>query len=202
MRTGFVRAVVGVVVIGLTTIAVGDVMTDYNHQVSFSKFHTYSWGTIQTPNPSDGGLVKHAVDVQLQAKGWKSVGSGGDVTVFATGNVTSNDDTKSFYSSIGGGWGGVWGWGGWSWSQGWGGSVGEVGLGNISTSSPKPSNEAHLEVDIFESNSKNLVWRGLASGKTKQLGADIASMFKRFPPKASSAKAGGAKASAATASQQ
>ena len=52
------------------------------------------------------------------------------------------------------------------------GSVGEAGLGNISTTSPKASKEGNLEVDIFESNSKNLVWRGLASNQTKHLGAD------------------------------
>jgi hypothetical protein len=184
MRDSLRRVFAGVLVFGLTTVAVGDVRTDYNHQVNFSKFHTYTWAVIQTPMPSQGGQLKHAVDVQLQAKGWKLLSSGAaDVTVFATGNITSNEDTKNFYSSVGGGWGGVWGWGGWSWSQGYGGSVGEAGLCNIAVQGQRSSPQANLEVDMFESNSKNLVWRGLASDKTKHLGVDIAQMFTGFPPK-------------------
>jgi hypothetical protein len=50
---------------------------------------------------------------------------------------------------------------------------------------------ANLVVDIFDGNSKNLLWRGLATEdlstnankNTKSLDSDIARMFKNFPPK-------------------
>jgi hypothetical protein len=48
-------------------------------------------------------------------------------------------------------------------------------------------------IDLFESSSKNLLWRGLATQdlstnaakNTKSLDNDIANMFKGFPPKPS-----------------
>jgi len=50
---------------------------------------------------------------------------------------------------------------------------------------------ANLVVDLFDGNSKNLLWRGLATEdlstnankNTKSLDSDIARMFKGFPPK-------------------
>ena len=87
--------------------------------------------------------------------------------MFATGKITGNQDTEEFYHSMGGGWGGVWGWNGWSWSQGYGGSAGPVGLGSVTTQKVTKHKKGNLEIDIFETSSKDLVWRGLASGKTK-----------------------------------
>jgi hypothetical protein len=51
---------------------------------------------------------------------------------------------------------------------------------------------SNLVVDLFDGSSKNLVWRGVATGNlssnasknTKSLDNDIAKMFKGFPPKA------------------
>jgi Domain of unknown function (DUF4136) len=187
MRFGLDVVVGGVLAVGLAGIAVGAVKTDFNHNLDFGKYHTYSWGTLSMPNPSAGGKVKHAVDVQLKAKGWKLVPSGGDTTVFATGRITSNQDTRDYYQSMGGGWGGVWGWNGWSWSQGYGGNAGPAGLGSVGTSPSTGSTTTHkkgnLEIDIFDTKTKDLLWRGLASGKTKDLQIELATMFVDFPPK-------------------
>jgi hypothetical protein len=82
----------------------------------------------------------------------------------------------------GGGGGGVGVWGG-----GWGPGFGT----GVSTTTTTNQNVGNLVIDMFDGNSKNILWRGLATENlssndnknTKQLDGDIAKMFKNFPPK-------------------
>jgi Domain of unknown function (DUF4136) len=161
------------------------VKTDYDHSVDFSQFHTYSWGSVKTPNPFYVDRIKQAVDSQLQAKGWQQVPSGGDTEIFATGQVTNEKQLETLYSGYGGGWGRGWGWGG------WGGGGPGFGTATTTTYNQQVGN---LVIDIFETGSKKLVWRGMsqrdlssnASKNTKALDKDVQKMFKDFPPKAKS----------------
>lgn len=162
------------------TLSAEDVKTDYNHQVHFSQVHTYSWGDITTTNQVLLERIKDEVDKDLEAIGWTQVSFGGDAIVFARTRVHNPQELRAFYSNRGDGWGGRWGW------RGWGGS----GFGEASTPT---SNQAvgMLVIDIFEANSKNLIWRGAsladlstASKKTgRLLDKDIDKMFHEFPPR-------------------
>jgi Domain of unknown function (DUF4136) len=162
-----------------------NVRTDYNHQINFAQYHTYTWGNVKTSDPFFVDRIKAAVDKQLQAKGWQLVASGASVTIFATDNVHNQKEAETLYSGFGGGWGGGWGWGGWGWGLGNPG-----GFGDATTTTFKQS-VANLVIDLFDGNSKNLLWRGLATQdlssnankNTKSLDSDIARMFKGFPPK-------------------
>ncbi len=127
---------------GSSAAALGDnVRTDYNHQADFSKYHTYSWGKVQTADPFYVTRIQQAVNQQLQAKGWQLVPTGGSVTIFATDNLHNQKETQTMYSGLGGdwgpGWGGGWGWGGWGWGGGWAGPGG--GLGEATTSTTTQS---------------------------------------------------------------
>jgi hypothetical protein len=161
------------------------VKTDYDHSVDFSQFHTYSWGSVKTPSPFYVDRIKQAVDSQLQAKGWQQVPSGGDTEIFATGQVTNEKQLETLYSGYGGGWGRGWGWGG------WGGGGPGFGTATTTTYNQQVGN---LVIDMFETGSKKLVWRGMsqrdlsnnASKNTKALDKDVQKMFKDFPPKAKS----------------
>jgi hypothetical protein len=72
----------------------------------------------------------------------------------------------------------------------WGGFGNPGGFGDATTTTTKQPVD-NLVVDIFDGNSKNLLWRGLATEdlstnankNTKSLDSDIARMFKNFPPK-------------------
>jgi Domain of unknown function (DUF4136) len=184
-RANFILA--AVLLLGFSVAALADnVRTDYDHGANFSQYHTYTWGNVKTSDPFYVPRIKQAVDKQLQAKGWQLVSSGASVTIFATDNVHNQKEVQTMYDGIGGGWGGGWGWGGW----GWGGMAYPGGFGDATTTT---SNQpvANLVIDLFDGNSKNLLWRGLATqdlstnaGKnTKSLNADISKMFKDFPPK-------------------
>ena len=179
--------------VGISLVALADnVRTDYDHGVNFSQYRTYSWGTVKTADPFFASRIQQAVDKQLQSKGWQLLPSGGAVTVFANDNLHNQKETQTFYDGMGGdwgpGWGGGWGWGGWGWGGGWAGPGGGIGEATTSTTTQTVGN---LVIDLFESSSKNLLWRGLATAdlstnaekNTKSLDNDIPKMFKGFPPK-------------------
>jgi hypothetical protein len=155
-----------------------EVKTDYDHSADFSQVHTYSWGQVSTTDPFYVDRIKQEVDKDLQAKGWQMVPSGGDVTVFAKGNVHNQQELETYYNGFGGGWGGRWGWGGWG------------GPWNTTTAVTNQK-VGMLVVDIFNGHSKNLMWRGSAEAdlskseekNTSSLDKDIDKMFKDFPPK-------------------
>jgi Domain of unknown function (DUF4136) len=193
MKHGLHLLLAGVLLLGSSVVALCDnVRTDYNHQMDFSKYHTYSWGKVKTTDPFYVDRIKQAVDQQLQSKGWQLVPSGGSITIFASDNLHNQKETQTMYDGLGGdwgpGWGGGWGWGGWGWGGGWAGPGGGFGEATTSTTTQTTGN---LVIDLFESNSKNLLWRGLATSdlstnaakNTKSLDSDIAKMFKGFPPK-------------------
>ncbi|MBW4038990.1 MAG: DUF4136 domain-containing protein [Acidobacteria bacterium] len=161
------------------------VKTDYNHQINFSTFHTYSWGKVKVSDQLDESRIKHAVDEQLQKDGWQLVPSGGQVTLMATDHIHNEQEAENYYSPMPDGWGGGWGWGGWEWGMGGGMGQGE----ELSTVTNTQS--AHLIVDIFDAQTKHLLWRGVSRGELtdkpnvnrKHLYADIHKMFDHFPPK-------------------
>jgi hypothetical protein len=167
--------------LGLSALAMAaEVKTDYDHKADFSKIHSYSWGQVSTSDPFYQQRIKDAVDKDLQAKGWQMVPSGGDVTIFAKGNVHNQQELETYYTGFGGGWGGRWGWGGWG-RPGWGDSTTTVTNQMVGM----------LVLDVFDGNSKNLLWRGSSEDdisknsdkNTKELDKDIDKMLKNFPPK-------------------
>lgn len=165
------------------TASADQLKSDYDHGVDFSKYHTYSWGTVTTANPFYVERIKRAVNESLQAKGWKMVPSDGEATIFAHDRIHNEQEVETTYEGMGGGWGGGWGWGR------WGGMGGMGGMGDATTDTVNVR-VGRLVVDLFDSKSKALLWRGSAtedlsdnSGKnSKKLAGDIAKLFRDFPP--------------------
>lgn len=151
-----------------------EVKTDYRHSVDFGKYHTYSWLKVDAGNPLWVDRIRRAVDEELTAKGWSMVPSGGDVSVSAFGSTREQPSMQTFYDGLGGGWG-WWGFG----------DLGE------STTTVQNTEVGTLVVDIFDSNTKKLIWRGTATDtlsdhpdkNEKKLEHNVAEMFKKFPPK-------------------
>ena len=148
------------------------VKTDYDHNANFGQYKTYSWEKVQTKDPLLVDRIKSAVSASLAAKGWTQVDSGGDVSVVAM-EVTHNQQTlNTFYDGFGGGW--RWG-----------------GFGD-STTTTETYKVGSLVVDLFDTNTKNLIWRGSASDtlsnnsnkNTKNLDKGVQKMFAHFPPEA------------------
>src|SRR6266478_2296734 len=145
------RAVVGL--IGMMLLFAGrssaqQVKTDYDRDVNFGQYKTYSWEQVKTKDALDIDRIKSAVNAALAAKRWTQVDSGGDVSIVAM-EITRNQQTlNTFYDGFGGGWG---------WRGFGGGGFGEA------TTTTDTYKVGTLVVDLFDTKTKTLLWRGASS---------------------------------------
>jgi hypothetical protein len=135
------------------------VKTDYDREYDFSEFKTYRWASAQEINPDDElarnplvqKRVMEAVDRTLAAKGMQKVESE-DVDVVVLAHAGSKE--KMQVTQTGGGYYR-------GWYDPWWGSYG--GQTHVSY-----YEEATLVVDIVSWESKELAWRGMATGTVKE----------------------------------
>jgi hypothetical protein len=165
--------VVGVALLGVSAMLVAEVKTDYSHSTDFGKYHTYSWIKVQASDQLWQERIKRDVDQTLQAKGWQMVPNGGDAGVTAFGATKEQQTLNTFYDGFGGGW---------RWR----------GFGDgMATTTVENTPVGTLVVDLFDQQSKSLIWRGTASdtlsdkpeNNEKKLMKTVNDMFKNFPPK-------------------
>jgi hypothetical protein len=154
------------------------VKTDYDRGANFAQYKTYSWEHVKTKDPLDVDRIKNAVNAALAANGWTQVNSGGDVSILAM-EITRNQQTlNTFYDGFGGGWG---------WRRSGGGGFGEA------TTTTETYKVGTVVVDLFDTQTKQLIWRGSASDalsnnsdkNIKNLDKGVDKMFKHFPPDSS-----------------
>jgi Domain of unknown function (DUF4136) len=168
------------VLMGLVLLFAGkasaqQVKTDYDRSANFAQYKTYSWEHVKTQDPLDVDRIKSAVNAALAAKGWTQVDSGGDVSIVAM-EITQNQQTlNTFYDGLGGGWG---------WRRFGGGGFGQA------TTTTETYKVGTVVVDLFDSKTKQLIWRGSESDtlsnksekNIKNLDKGVEKMFKNFPP--------------------
>jgi hypothetical protein len=176
-----VRGAALVLFVTLITAAVGcstlRVRADYSRRIDFSNFHTYSWLRVRAGNSLWAERIRRDVNLDLAARGWREVASGGEASVAAFGATREQPTLQTFYSSFGPTYGG-WYWDGFGLNQGY--ATTRVVYTPIGT----------LVVDIFNNSNKRLIWRGVArqalSGdpdrNQEKLAHAITKMFKNFPP--------------------
>ena len=164
-------ACVGIVLLFATASFAQQVKTDYDRTADFNQYKTYSWQKVQTPDPLWVDRIKEAVNSALAAKGWTQVPSGGNVAIVAI-EMTQNQQTlDTFYNGFGGGWR-------------WGGGFGDA------TTTVQNYKVGTLVVDLFDANTKKLIWRGSSSDtlsdksdkNIKNLDKGVQKMFNHFPP--------------------
>jgi hypothetical protein len=147
-----------------------DVKTDYDRNTNFAQYKSYSWGQIKTQDPLMVDRIKSAVNSALAAKGFMEVPSGGDLSVMAMETTKNQQTLDTFYNGFGGGW--RWG-----------------GFGDATTTTDTYKVRT-LVIDLFDTNTKKLEWRGSASdtlsNKSEKnidnLDKGVEKMFKKFPP--------------------
>lgn len=168
------------------------VRADWDHNVNFSRFHTYSWGPVKVSDPFDTQRIENALNYELHKKGWREVPSDGQVTVSVVDHVRNEKQVETYYDGLGGGWGLGWGWGGWGWGGwGWGGwGWGPGGFGE-SRSAEHQVPADHLIINLFDTQNKQLIWRGISQSEIKSnpqkeqqaIYQGIRKLFYTFPPK-------------------
>jgi Domain of unknown function (DUF4136) len=149
------------------------IKTDYDRNANFTQYKTYSWSDVKTKDPLLVDRIKSAVNSTLSAKGLTQADSGGDLSIVAM-EITKNQQTlNTFYDG---------GFGGWRWGRGFGNATTTTETYKVGT----------LVVDLFNTQSKELVWRGSSSDtlsnnsdkNIKNLNKGVEKMFKHFPPEA------------------
>ena len=163
-------ASVGAALLCATVSLAQQIKTDYDHNVAFSQYKTYTWQKVQTNDPLLVDRIKGAVDKTLTAKGWTPVQSGGAVDILAMEMNQNHRSLSTYYDGFGGGW--RWG-----------------GFGDITTTVTNYT-VGTLVVDLFDANTKKLIWRGSSSEtlsnksdkNIKALNKDVQKMFDHFPP--------------------
>ncbi|HEV3332181.1 MAG TPA: DUF4136 domain-containing protein [Bryobacteraceae bacterium] len=158
---------------GFVAASFAGVKTDYDRTANFKQYKTYSWQNVNTRDPLMVDRIKAAVNAQLAAKGWMEVPSGGDAAVMAIETTHNQQTLDTFYNGFGGGWR-------WRGFGGFGDATTTVENYKVGT----------LVVDIFDANSKKLVWRGSESDtlsnnsdkNIKDLDKNVKKMFDHFPP--------------------
>jgi len=147
------------------------VATDYDRAANFTSYKTYSWrdGT-RLSNPLNAERLVTAVDAQLKAKGLNRVDADGDLTVTYHASGEKSVDVQTFQT---GGSYGCWG-----------------GCGSTSTT-VTPVTLGTIIVDLVDTKSNKMLWRGTASDAVSDKPAEnaakinegIAQMFREYPPK-------------------
>ena len=164
-------ASIGIAVMAASVSFAQQVKTDYDRNTDFTRYKTYSWEKVQTPDPLWVDRIQQAVNTQLAAKGLTLVPSGGDVAIVAI-EMTKNQQTlDTFYNGFGGGW---------RWGGGFGDATTTVDNYKVGT----------LVVDLFDASSKKIIWRGSSSDtlsdksdkNIKNLDKGVQKMFDHFPP--------------------
>jgi Domain of unknown function (DUF4136) len=181
MKTKNRLAVSLAILLLMAVTACADIKTDYDRGVNFAQFKTYSWEHIRTKEPLDVDRIKNDVNAALAAKGWTQVDSGGDVSIIAIEMTRDQQTLNTFYDGFGGGWG---------WRRFGGGGFGDFGEATTTADTYKVGT---LVVDLYDTKTKQLVWRGSASdtlsnnsGKNiKNLNKGVQKLFQHFPPEVS-----------------
>jgi Domain of unknown function (DUF4136) len=167
MRTRLACLVVLVCI--TSTIAIGQqVSVNYNHEQSFSGYHTYAWGSDNANKVKDSILAQLAVqniDTALQGKGWRKVTEDQKPDVIVTASGGMKEQTS--YSA----------WG----MRGVGGGMGGI--------TPEQNVIGTLIVDLYDAKNQSLIWRGIAQDTLSNKGDKnqqilvkaVAKMFKEWP---------------------
>src|ERR1700758_4902860 len=169
-----VLALAGVILL-TGMVSAQQVKTDYDRSANFAQYKTYSWAQVKTKDALDVDRIKAAVNAALAAKGWTQVDSGGDVSIVAMEIARNQQTLSTFYDGFGGGWG---------WRRFGGGGFGEA------TTTTETYKVGTVVVDLFDTKTKQLIWRGAASDtlsnnsdkNIKNLDNGVGKMFKNFPP--------------------
>lgn len=161
-----------------------DVRFNFDEKADFSKYKTYRWEkhpkSLEVDDLTLGQLAK-GFDAALASKGLRRVDSGNTDLVILFQVAMNQEKQITSFDTGGYGYGPYW-------RGGWYG-----GGGGTTTSTTSTINIGSLVLDMYDTSSKTLVWRGMASKtidpkakqekRQKNIDKAAAKMMKNYPPK-------------------
>lgn len=163
-----------------------DVRYNFDKEKDFSKYKTYKWVPIESSDKVSDLVLRQltaAIDAELAAKGLMKTDS--DTADLFIGYQTAISTEKEFTSYNTG----------WGYGPGWGSGWYGYGGGISSTTTYGSTSTVHvgqLDLDMYDTVGKQLVWRGTAS-KTldpkakadkvqKNITKAVQKLLKNYPP--------------------
>jgi len=157
-----------VVCLAACTAVAQQVSVNYDHNASFSQYHTYAWGsnnTNQIRNSILAQVAQQDINAAMQGKGFQMVqeSQNPDLVLIASGG----EREQTSYSA----------WG----MRGIGGGMGGI--------SPEQNVEATMIVNLYDAKTQSLIWRGIAQNTLNNNGNKnqemvekaVQKMFKQWP---------------------
>jgi hypothetical protein len=144
------------------------VSVNYNHNQSFSQYHTYAWGSQnqnQIQNSILAQVAQQDINSAMQAKGFQMVQENQNPDLILTANGGLRQQTS--YSA----------WG----MRGIGGGMGGI--------TPEQNVEGTMIVDLYDAKTQSLIWRGIGQNTLNNNGNKnqqmvekaVQKMFKQWP---------------------
>jgi hypothetical protein len=162
-----------------------DVQYNFDQNADFSKYKTYRWEknpkSLDVDDLTLGQLAK-GFESALASKGLSKSDSGATDMVIVFQIAAKQEKQMTTFDTGGYGYGP-------GWRGGWYGGMG----GGMSTSTTSTINIGAVVLDMYDSGSKQLVWRGMASKtidekakpdkRQKNIDKAAVKMLKNYPPK-------------------
>jgi hypothetical protein len=167
MRAAMVSVTLGILFLTAITVRADKITTDYDHSVNFSKYKTFMWiNESQIDEPFMKDRIMGSINAQLINRGLRQVSDGASLAIGANLATEEKHVWETYYS------GSDWGWG-----SGW------------STTEERTYQVGTLTVDLFDTQTKKLVWQGVAidtlsrkpEHRTKDYAKGVEKMFRDFP---------------------
>jgi len=167
MRTKF--ALFGIFACFAASMAMAQqVSVNYDHNASFSQYHSYAWGsnnTNQIKNSILAQVAQQDIEAAMQQKGLQKVQESQNPDLILTASGGEREQTS--YN--------VWG------MRGIGGGMGGI--------SPQQNVEATMIVSLYDAKQQSLVWRGIGQDtlnnngnkNQKEVQNAVNKMFKQWP---------------------
>ncbi len=158
------------------------VTTDYDKNTDFSKYQKYQFlgwadNSDQVMNDLDKTRMREAFQSELAARNLKAMDSDGDVTI-SLYVVVNQKTSTSAYTTYHGRTGYGYRRGGWGWGNGY----------STTTYSESDYLQGTLVMDVFDGESKELIWEGVATQaikdpkkREKSIPKTVAKLMKKFP---------------------
>jgi uncharacterized protein DUF4136 len=157
-----------VVVLASSFAGAQQVSVNYNHNASFSQYHTYTWGSNNTNAIKNSILAQVAqqdIEAAMQQKGLQKVQESQSPDLILTASGGEHEQTS---------------WNAWG-MRGIGGGMGGI--------SPQQNVEATMVVSLYDAKQQSLVWRGIAENTLNNNGNKnqemvekaVQKMFKQWP---------------------
>jgi len=189
MKKSILLAAIALPVLILGSARAQDVRYNFDKNTDFAKFKTYKWVELKGATPLNEIMdknIKAAIDSQLATKGLtKTDGETADLYVGYQGAVGQEKEFTSYNSS--------WGYGGGWYGGGW---YGGGPSSSMTTGSTSTIYVGQLALDMYDTNGKDLVWRGVVSKtldekakpdkQEKNLNKAVTKLLKNYPPKVKS----------------